>query len=221
MCAVECARTTVEVSWRLDTWNGHVKYSVGVVDTIGITVGDVSNSWGGRVCYSQQTGGGSDCRGGSDGGGGMVSHCRGGSVVSEGRVSRVGQSVIAHSDVGLPDAGERSVDGLGVGGHLSEVSVAPQDVGLLGGDGGGGDGSGCCVSVGGGGSITHSGGPEYTSVGGSHEGGEDQQLEKGKFVDLLMLCVDVCVFGRAACLNLLKTCLNLSAALTQKGVTLH
>ena len=145
-----------------------------------------------------------NCRCGSDGGCGVVSHCRGGSVVSEGRGGRVGQSVIAHSDVRLADAGERSVDGLGVGGHLSEVSVAPQDVGLLGGDGGGGDGSGSCVSVGGGGSITHSGGgsithsgggsithsgggsithsggPDYTGVGGSHEGGENQYLRSEK-----------------------------------------
>ena len=107
-------------------------------------------SWGGGVSYSQQTGGG------SDGGGGMVSQCGGG---------RVGESVIADSDVGLPDAGERSVDGLGVGGHLSEVSVAPEDVGVLGGDGGGGDGSGGCISDGGGGSITHSGGGSITHSG--------------------------------------------------------
>ena len=108
---------------------------------------------------------------GSDGWGGMVSQGGGG---------RVGQSVIADSDIGLADAGERSVDGLRVGGHLSEVSVAPQDVGLLGGDGGGGDGSGGCVSDGGGGSITHSGGTDVTGVGGSHEGGEDQKLKKNR-----------------------------------------
>ena len=118
----------------------------------------------------------SHCRGGSDGGCGVVSHCWGGSVVSQGGGGRVGQSVIADSEVGLADAGEWSVDGLGVGGHLSEVSVAPQDVRVLGGDGGGGDGSGGCVSDGGGGSITHSGGPDYTGVGGSHESGEDQYL---------------------------------------------
>jgi len=165
---------------RIQPGKDGVECSVGVVDTVGIAVGDVGNSWGGRVSYSQQTGGG------SDGGGGMVSQCGGG---------RVGESVIADSDVGLADAGERSVDGLGVGGHLSEVSVAPQDVGLLGGDGGGGDGSGGCVSVGGGGSITHSGGTDYTGVGGSHEGGEDQQLkQEPRFVDLLNLCVDMCVW---------------------------
>jgi len=155
MCAVEVVRTI----GRIHPEKGHVDCSVGVVDTVGVAVGDVGNSWGGRVSYSQQTGGG------SYGGGSVVSQCGGG---------RVGESVIADSDVGFPDAGEWSVDGLGVGGHLSEVSVAPQDVGLLGGDGGGG------VTDGGCGSITHSGGPDYTGVGGSHEGGEDQQLEKSE-----------------------------------------
>ena len=95
-------------------------------------------------------------------------------MVSQSGGGRVGESVIADSDVGLPDTGERSVDGLGVGGHLSEVSVAPEDVGLLGGDGGGG------VTDGGGGSITHSWGPDYTGVGGSHEGGENQYLRLEK-----------------------------------------
>jgi hypothetical protein len=155
----------------------------------------MSDSWGSGIGDSQggcnswscmNSGGGvgdgrggslvSHCRSGS-----LVSHCRGGSdgggsVVSQGGGSRVGQSVVADSDVGLPDAREWSVDGLGVGGHLSEVSVAPEDVGLLGGDGGGGDCSGGCVSVGGGGSVTHSGGPDVTGVGGSHEGGENQYL---------------------------------------------
>nr|CAD7265937.1 unnamed protein product [Timema shepardi] len=49
----------------------------------------------------------------------------------------VGESVVAHSHVRLGDAGVRSVDGLGVGGHLSQVTGSPQDVGVLGGDGGG------------------------------------------------------------------------------------
>jgi len=144
-------------------------------DSWGSGIGD---SQGGCKSWSCANGGGGvgDGRGGS-----VVSHCRGGSdgwgsVVSQGGGGRVGQSVIADSEVGLADAGEWSVDGLGVGGHLSEVSVAPQDVRVLGGDGGGGDGSGGCVSDGGGGSITHSGGPDYTGVGGNHEGGEDQYL---------------------------------------------
>ena len=159
--------------------------SIGVVDTVGIAVGDMGNSWGGRISYSQQTGGG------SDGGGGLVSQC-GGGLVSQCRGGMVGESVIADSDVGLPDAGERSVDGLGVGGHLSEVSVAPQDVGLLGGDGGGGDGSGGCVSDGGCGSITHSGGPDVTGVGGSHEGDENQYLRLenyGKRAEIVNMCL--------------------------------
>ena len=165
-------RTKGEISQQKD----QAECLVSVIDTVGVAVGDVSNSWGGRVSHSQQTGGGSDGRSGSDGGGGVVSQSRGG---------RVGESVIADSDVGLADAGERSVDGLGVGGHLSEVTVAPQDVGVLGGDGGGGDGSGGGVTDGGGGvtdgrsgSITHSWGSDYTGFGGSHEGGEDQNLER-------------------------------------------
>jgi hypothetical protein len=98
------------------------------------------------------------------------------------------------------------------------VAVAPQDVGVLGGDGGGG------VTEGGGGSIAHGGSPYYTGVGGGHEGGEDQKLKnkKASCIDVLLLrlgvclcviasswcvsmcycCVFMCVFGFAAGLNL-------------------
>ena len=168
--------------WRSQPEKGHVECLVGVVDTVGVAVGNVGYSWGGRVSYSQQTGGGSDCRGV----GGVVCQCGGG---------RVSESVIADSDVGLSDAGERSVDGLGVGGHLPEVSVAPQDVGLLGGDGGGGvtDSGGGSITHSGGGSITHSGGPNYTGVGGSHEGGENQYLRSEKCRKILKLLT--CTWG--------------------------
>ena len=104
----------------------HFAYLVGVVDAVTVAVGDVSDSGGGRVSHSQKTGGCS-----SNGGSISTTVSYRGGISSNSGGGRVGKSVIADSDVGLADAGVRGVDGLGVGGHLSQVAIATQDVGLL------------------------------------------------------------------------------------------
>lgn len=48
-----------------------------------------------------------------------------------------GESGVAHTHIGLAHAGVGSVDGLGVGGDLSQVSGGPQDVLVLASDGSG------------------------------------------------------------------------------------
>jgi len=162
----------------------------------------MSYGGGGRICYSQRGGtysGGSvssDSWSGMDGRGGIGD---GGS--SDGMSRRVSKSVIADTDVRLAHTGEGSVDGLGVSGHLSQVTIAPQDVGVLGGDGGGGDGRGGGVTDGGSGGVTDGGGAEVPGVGDGHQGGEDHALKRdlrsyvpGIIQDILSVsCVQPCV----------------------------
>lgn len=56
-----------------------------------------------------------------------------------GRIARIGsESGVAHSDVGLADTRVGRVDGLRVGGDLSQISGSPQNVSMLAGHGGSG-----------------------------------------------------------------------------------
>jgi len=89
--------------------------------------------------------------------------------------------VIGTSDVEFTDAGIRSVNGLGVSGDLSEVSGSAEDVALLAHKSRGCNsvgvraGSVCAGGIGA--SIADGCGcAEVTSVGGSQEGGEDDEL---------------------------------------------
>jgi len=137
----------------------------------------------GRVRYAQQSVSTDSCGGALDDGGGIGSGdwsgtVSGGSIgaVIGYRGRRVSKSIVADTDVRLAHTGEGGVDGLGVSGHLSQVTVAPQDVGVLGGDGGGGDGCGGGVTDGWGCSVTDGGGADVPSFGGSHQDGDDNQL---------------------------------------------
>ncbi|KAJ8876223.1 hypothetical protein PR048_024133 [Dryococelus australis] len=162
-----------------------------VVDAIGVVVGHVGDDGGGRVGHTQETSGGGVGTG-CQGRGGVGTGCQGrGGVGSYGSVvggygsvvgGAVGQGVVAYAHVRLGDAGVRGVDGLGVGGHLSQVAGRPQDVGVLGGDGsGGGDAVGVCGggirAVGGGAVGSHCRGAQVASPGHSHDGGENDELE--------------------------------------------
>lgn len=51
------------------------------------------------------------------------------------------ESRVAHTDIGLAHGGVGRVDGLGVGGDLSQVAVRAEDVALLADGGGGGQAS--------------------------------------------------------------------------------
>ncbi|KAG8238344.1 hypothetical protein J437_LFUL018280 [Ladona fulva] len=145
----------------------------------------MGNSGGSGVGNSEKTGPGDGGGVGSDGGSGVVSGVGGGGVVTGiGGGGGVGKSIIAHSDVRLADGGEWGVNGLGVGGHLSQVAVAPEGVLVLGGDGGGGHShrgvsvgysSGCGIT-----SVVGDGGgsAEVSSVGNSQAGSEDNKLRK-------------------------------------------
>jgi hypothetical protein len=133
--------------------------SVGICKAQTIGVGHMSNSGGGRVGDAQEA----------------VSSW--GSAVSDCRGRRISKSVIADTDVRLAHTGEGSVDGLGVSGHLSQVTVAPQDVGVLRGDGGGGQGCGGGVTDGWGSGVTDGRGAEVPSIGDSDQHGEDHVLK--------------------------------------------
>lgn len=55
------------------------------------------------------------------------------------RIVGGGESGVADAHIGLAYAGVGGVDGLGIGGDLSQVARSAQDVGMLAGDGGGGE----------------------------------------------------------------------------------
>lgn len=126
-----------------------------VINSQSVGVGHVRDDRGGRVSNAQETGSTDSL---SDDGRvirgchvGRVGQSRsrnvrvvcGGSshvgIVSDGSVGNGCVSRVAHAHIGLAHAGVGRVDGLGEGGDLAQVSVRPEDVGLLAGHGMGGE----------------------------------------------------------------------------------